>query len=164
MKLIAISALMVLLFLPALASEDGVIVGPSTDDEFEFVPANRDLIDIAGTVTVELRGDGGEGVPNGPVLGSATYQEMPPRGWQGQNLDNAVPLTAGAQYWLVYSVVVGALVSSSDAGTIIPHYWNNDCATGWSGPWNSLPWMARFYGYDTTATDLGSWSTIKALY
>jgi hypothetical protein len=139
---------------------------------FPYVPGVTYLLErveffagtIAGQVTLEIWADDPDNDgPDGTYLGGVTYQESPPRDWQGANLEPAVEVTAGEQYWLVYAVVVGSEVTGSYEGVIIPHWWGDDCLT-WSGPFDSLAWMARFYGYLPTPVQEGTWSTVKSLY
>jgi len=194
---------LVALTIPALATEDGIILSPaapahgqysSPDTElieawndngapghtasygspcfaFHYVPSMSYLLeridwyagDVGGQVTVEVR----DGDLNGASLGSVTYMESPPRDWQGENLIPAVPVTAGADYYLVYSIVVGAQVSGASTGNVLPH-WHDPavpvaCST-WSGPFNSLPWRARFYGSIATPVEEGTWGQIRNVY
>jgi hypothetical protein len=136
---------------------------------FNYVPSVSYLLeriewyagDIGGTVTTAVRG----GALNGPTLGTVTYQESPPRDWQGANLVPAVAVTAGQSYYLVYSIVVGAQVSAAASGNIIPHWHDpSGACTTFNGPFNSLPWRARFYGTAATPVDTGTWGQIKSIY
>ena len=117
--------------------------------------------DMEGTVTTAVR----SGSLNGPVLGSVMYQESSPTHWQGANLIPSVLVTAGESYYLVYSVVVGALITGAESGVSVSHWHDpSGACLGWLGPFDSAPWRARFYGTIPTSTQTGTWGRIKAIY
>jgi hypothetical protein len=120
---------------------------------------------LGGQVMLEIRANDGSGLPNGPILGSVTYNEVETQGWQGANLTTPVTMTAGTLYYIRYYVVVGANCAFATGGTLIPHFWSWDGGASWEGPASSFYWMARFYG-DPGATPVfpDTWSTVKALF
>jgi hypothetical protein len=138
---------------------------------FAYVPSQDYMLEriefyaggLAGTVTVSVHQDVGDGHPTGPVLGSVTYGESATLGWQGASLVPSVPLTAGVTYYIKYMPVGGAPTSTADGGTIIPHSWADFCVS-WNGPGPFFFWMARFHGSAPTATEPSSWGMVKRLY
>ena len=139
---------------------------------FEYVPSTTYALhriefftgEIAGTVAVSVLEDHGSGLPTGSVLGSVTYEETPPRRWQGAALVPPVIVTEGVSYYVRYQVVVDALTSMAESGTIIPHFWSYDDCEAWEGPGQSFAWMARFYGDTMIPVETTTWSCLKALY
>ncbi|MBM3316700.1 MAG: hypothetical protein FJY75_02500 [Candidatus Eisenbacteria bacterium] len=120
---------------------------------------------LGGQVTIEIRANDGTGLPNGPVLAAATYNESAAQSWQGQNLGTPVALSAGTLYYIRYYVVVGANCSFASSGVIIPHFWSWDGGASWDGPAGSFYWMARFYGEDGgTPVVEDTWSGVKGLF
>jgi hypothetical protein len=117
--------------------------------------------DVPGMVSTTVRSGG----LNGPTLGTVTYNEAPPRDWQGANLVPPVPVTAGITYYIVYDVVTGASISATTFGTIISHWHDpNPTCSAWNGPFDSQFWRARFYGTITTPVDGVTWGNIKSIY
>jgi hypothetical protein len=136
---------------------------------FEYVPSvsyTLERIDlyagnIAGTVTLSVR----DGSLNGGTLASVTYQETPPRDWQGADLVPAIPVLTGSSYFLVYEIVRDAQISAASSGTPISHWHDpNLTCSNWSGPHTSIPWRARFYGALPTPTEPSTWGNIKSVY
>jgi len=115
--------------------------------------------DIAGEVSTTIL-SGGFG---GTVLGSVTYNESPPRSWQGADFAAPVSLTAGTTYSIIYDVVQNALGSIAESGTIIPHWPSSNC-TNFSGPFSTVAWMARFYGMSPVSVESDTWGRIKSTY
>jgi hypothetical protein len=117
-----------------------------------------------GVVTMSVLTDNGSGLPTGPILGTVTYQEGPPRRWQGANLIPSVPLHGGTLYFIRYQPVFGALTSIATSGVLIPHTWSIlDCANFFPVE-PAFPWMARFYSEAVTPTQRRTWGRIKAIY
>jgi hypothetical protein len=120
---------------------------------------------LAGQVMLEIRANDGSGLPNGPILASATYTESATQGWQGGNLATPVSLTAGTLYYIRYYVVVNANCAFATGGTIIPHFYSWDSGATWNGPASSFYWMARFYGDEGGIPVIDdTWSSVKGLF
>jgi hypothetical protein len=128
-------------------------------DRVEFIAGEG-----TGTVSIEIRADDGSGYPTGPVLASGSYEQVDTMSWQGADLSPCVFVEQGVTYWVVLQPIVGSRTSTADMGTAITHLWSGDCVT-WEGPTTSLYWMAKFFGgLQPSATDLGTWGAVKALY
>lgn len=137
---------------------------------FEYSPGVSYLLEriewYAGNISGQVRTTVRDGGVTGPDLATTGYyMESPPRDWQGVNLQTPVQVTVGNTYGLVYEIVVGAQVSGASTGTIIPHWHDpSGACTSFNGPYNSLPWRARFYGQLATPTEASTWGNIKSIY
>ena len=137
---------------------------------FQYIPGVSYLLEriewYAGNIGGQVRTTVRDGSVTGPDLATTGYyMESPPRDWQGMNLQTPVQVTAGSTYGLVYEIVVGAQVSGASTGVIIPHFHDpSGACTSFNGPFNSLPWRARFYGQLATPTDASTWGNIKSIY
>jgi len=121
-------------------------------------------ISFPGPVTVSVLADNGSGLPTGPMLGTVSYQEAPPRRWQGADLIPSVPLHAGTRYFIRYQPVLSALASIATSGVLIPHAFSYSDCVNFFPVEPDYPWMARFYSEAVTPTQRGTWSRIKAIY